>query len=367
MKFSCYKDDLADALKAVMPAVAVKAQTPVLAGVYIKAENSMFELQANNYTQGVIAKIPCSTEESGEVVVGFKKFQEFVSKIATKTLTCSAENNSLTVDAGGATVNLLTMDAADFPKVKAVDGTSSKIKSRDLYNLIRQTVFAADYSKTARSIFAGALFEFKDNTLTVVASNTHRLATVNATLQIDAEPFAFVVPAASLNAVLSRIDTKDADNFVTVTFAGRYVAFTYDNVFMTARLLEGQYPPYERIFPTGSTTRVTINAAAFQKAIDIVGVVAKESQYGTIMLCFADGHCNLQAKSQDIGSAEQTVECTIDGADIDIAFNYAYWADALRVIDAHEINIAFNDKYSPALVTIPGNDDFRYVITPVRT
>lgn len=367
MKFTCYKEDLADALKAVAPAVAVKSQTPVLSGVYIKAENSMLELQANNYTQGAIAKIPCSTEESGEVVVGFKKIQEFAAKIAAKALTCSVENNLLTINAGGANVYLLTMDATDFPKVKAVDGTSFKIKLRELYNLIRQTVFAAGTSKSDRPIFTGVLFEFKDNILTAVATNTHRLAATNAPLELDAEPFSFIVPATSLAAVLNRIDTKDADNFVTVTFAGKYVAFTCDNIFMTARLLEGQYPPYENIFPTNSTTRVQINAAEFQKALDIVGVVAKETEYGTIMFHFAGDCCILRATSQDIGTAEQAVECTIDGNELDIAFNYTYWTDALRVIGAHTINIALTEKFNPALVTVPGDDNFKYVITSVRT
>ena len=368
MKFSCYKDDLVTALKAVMPAVAVKPSTPVLSGIYIKAEDNVLEVQGNNYTNGIVTKIPCSTEENGEVVVGGKKFQEFVAKMPQRTLTCYTKNNSLSVEAGGATVELLTMPVTEFPKIQALDDAESfRIREADLYRLIRNTVFAVAKDPGARPIFTGVNFDFKDNTLTTAATNTHRIAIAKTRLELEHEPFAFVVPAATLTTLISRIDTKDTDNFVAVNFTNRKVAFTVSNVFMIARLLEGQFPPYDRIIPTDSTTNAIINVAEFKQAIDVVAVAAKETEYGTIKLNLHGDMIELFANSTDIGSAEQNINAKIEGAELGIAFNYNYLTDVLRIVDTQNVNIAFNDQYSPALVTMPGDEDFQYVVTPVRT
>ena len=123
MKFSCYKNDLTEALQFVIKAVAVKPMTPILAGIYLKAEGSMLELQANNFSTGIITRIPVNTEVSGETVVSGKRFQEFVRNMPDDTITFSDEdsNNTLSIESGGANVQLLTMAAGDFPKVKTPD------------------------------------------------------------------------------------------------------------------------------------------------------------------------------------------------------------------------------------------------------
>lgn len=368
MKFSCYKDDLADVLKAVMPAVAVKPQTPILSCVYLKAEGTMLEVQGNNFTNGAIAKIPCSTDEPGEVVVGGKKFQEFIVNMPNRTVSCSVENNSLVAEAGGATATLLTMNVADFPKVKMLDkGNEFKIHAGTLSDLFRKTIFAVDKSKGARPIFTGVNFDFKDDFLTLTATNTHRLAIAKASLNISNEPFAFVVPATLLVTVISRLNPKQPDDFVTVNFTNRYMGFTCNNIFMTARLLEGVFPPTDKIIPTDSTTRVEVKVPELKEALNIVALVAKETEYNTIKLAIHGNMIELFANSPDIGDAAQTIEAVVSGADLNIAFNYSYLTDVLRAVDAPEINIAFNDPFSPALVTVPGDGDYVYVVTPVRT
>lgn len=367
MKFSCYKEDLADALKVVMPAVAVKPQMPVLSGVYLKADNNVLEIHANNITNGTIVRIPINTEEPGEIVVAGKKFQECAANMPDRTVSCYTENNSFAVQSGSATVRLLTMTTQDFPKVKSPDAENSfKIRTNVLQNLIRRTSFAASREEGIRPIFSGCNFEIRKNLINVVATNTHRLAFAKTSIEYDSDPFAFIVPASTLNALLNRLDPKDADNFVTVCSTNRAVAFQFDNVFTTARLIEGIFPSTDKIIPTNSTTSVQVNAADLKKAIDIVALMAKETEYNTIKLSIHNNMIEIFANSNEIGSAEQIIEATVEGEELGIAFNYNYLTDVLKVVDAPDINIAFNGQFSPALVTVPGDDNFKYVVTPVR-
>ena len=366
MKFSCYKDDLNEALQFVIRAVAVKPMTPILAGIYLKAEGSMLELQANNFSTGIITRIPVNTEVAGEVVVSGKRFQEFVRNMPDDTITFSDEGNALMIESGGASVELLTMAAFDFPKVKTPETDSSfKIRTTVLRDLIRKTVFAVGKDET-RPVFMGCCFEIKGEEISLVATNTHRLALAKEHLPAAYSDCSFVVPGDTLRGLMLRIDPKDVENYITVSYSTRYLTFTFDNVFMTARLIEGTFPPYDRVIPPSSTTFVTVNTDEFKKAVEFVALMSKETEYNTVKLNFSNGGIEISSNSPEVGGAVKSVEAKIDGDELEISFNADYISDVLRVLDAKQINIALNDRYSPAKFTEPENDNYVYIATPVR-
>lgn len=366
MKFSCYKSDLTEAMQFAIRAVAVKPMTPILAGIYLKADGSMLEIQANNFSTGLITRIPVNTEVPGEVVVSGKRFQEFVRNMPDDTITFSDANNMLMIESGGASVELLTMTASDFPKVKTPDTDRSfKIRTTVLRNLIKRTAFAVA-KDDARPIFTGCCFEIKGDTISLVATNTHRLALAKEQLPDSYEDCTFVVPADALRGIMLRIDPNDVENYVTINYSTRYLTFTFDNVFVNTRLIEGAFPPYEKVIPTSSTTHVKVDTAEFRRAIDFVALMSRETEYNTVKFTFADGGIEISSNSPEIGGAGQNIEAEIDGEGLEISFNVAYISDVLKVIDAKQINIELNDKFSPAAFTEPGNDNYTYIATPVR-
>ena len=369
MKFSCYKSDLTEALQFVIRAVAVKPMTPILAGIYLKAEGSMLELQANNFSTGIITRIPVNTEVKGETVVSGKRFQEFIRNMPDDTITISDEDsgNTLAIESGGAAVELLTMAAGDFPKVKTPETDNSfKIRTTALRDLIRKTVFAVA-KDDSRPIFTGCCFEIKGNKISLVATNTHRLALAAEQLNNAYNDCSFVVPAETLRGLMLRIDPKDVENYVTINYSTRYLTFTFDNVFVTSRLIEGTFPPYDRVIPASSATQVTVDSVEFKNAVEFVSLMSKETEYNTVKFVFANGGIEISSTSPEIGGAVKNVEAQIDGDELEISFNVNYIVDVMRIVDAKEINIALNDRYSPAKFTEPDNPDYVYIATPVRT
>ena len=368
MKFSCYKNDLIEALQFVIRAVAVKPMTPVLAGIYLRAEGSMLELQANNFSIGVITRIPVNTEVAGETVVPGKKFQDFVRNLPDDTITFSDEesNNSLRIESGGASVELLTMAANEFPKVKTPETDNSfKIRTTVLRNLIRKTIFAVAKDDT-RPIFTGGCFEVRGDTISLVATNTHRLALAKDKVIESSGDCNFVVPAETLRGVMLRIDPADVENYITIKYSARNLTFTFDNVFVAARLIEGQFPSYEKVIPASSQTHVNLDTSDFKNAVEFVALMSRETEYNTVKFSFSNGAVEISSNSPEFGGAGQAIEAQIDGEDVDISFNVDYIADALKVIESHEVIIALNDRYSPAAFTEPGNDNYIYIATPVR-
>ena len=367
MKFSCYKSDLTEAMQFAIRAVAVKPMTPILAGIYLRADGSMLEIQANNFSTGLITRIPVNTEVPGEVVVSGKRFQEFVRNMPDDTITFHDVDNMLAIESGGASVELLTMTASDFPKVKTPDTDHSfKIRTTTLRNLIKRTAFAVA-KDDARPIFTGCCFEVKGDTISLVATNTHRLALAKAQLPDSYEDCTFVVPADALRGIMLRIDPNDVENYVTIGYSTRYLTFTFDNVFVNTRLIEGVFPPYERVIPTSSITYVKAETAEFRRAVDFVALMSRETEYNTVKFTFGNGNIEISSNSPEIGGAGQNIEAEIDGDDLEISFNVAYIADVLKVVESKQINIALNDKFSPAAFTEPDNDNYTYIATPVRT
>ena len=364
MKFICYRKDLSEVLKTVIKAAAVKPMTPILSGIYIKAEGCQLELQANDYTVGIIARIPVKTEVAGEVVVSAKRLADFVAKFQGDMISADDSNGSLQIRSGNSNVELLTMDANDFPKVKSPDSVTNRIKMQEsvLKDLLRKTTFAASVADD-RPIFTGVMFDIKDDILSLVATNTHRISLAKTKVSIFDWTAPAVVPAKALNIVANTLN--DDATPVEMKTDSRHAAFDFSNYTITVRLLEGGFPPFDKVLLKGSTTQAVLNAKDFKRALELVNVMAKEDQYNTVKLNIASGGINISSTSPDIGNAYSSVDAEITGDDLSIAFNAAYVSDFLKLTDG-QINIRFNDRYSPAEFTAVDDDDFIYIVTPVR-
>ena len=369
MKFSCYKGDLNEALRFVMKAVAVKPITPTLAGIYLKADGSTLELQANKLSSGIVTTLPCSTEVPGEIVVIGKQLYDYARVLHDNLITFQDENsdNILAIESGGARIELLKMPASDFAKVKTDDLENLfLIQSVVLRELIRKTVFAVAKEEDARPIFTGCYFEIKDNQLSLVATNAHRLAFAKTELSDKYKDGAFVVPAESLRGLIDRIDPGKTDSSMRVTYSDRNMMVNFENVIMTTRLIDGAFPPYDKVIPTSSTTRVKVDTSELKRAVELVSLAAKQNEYNTAKFIFSQTGIEISSNASEGGGAGQNIVAEVEGDDLEISFNVNYIADVLRVIDSPYLNIALNDRYSPAAFTELNDDKYLYIVTPVR-
>lgn len=369
MKFTCSKKDLVDALNAVSRAVAVKPQIPVTAGIYMKAEGSSLELQANNFSLGIVSKIPVSTEEPGEIVAVGKFFLEIVRKLSGDTVTISFHSgeNVVNIQSEASAFTLLVMNADDFPKVRAQDVLNSfKIKTSTFKNLIRKTAFSTGNDET-RPIFTGCCLEINGNSVTMAATNTHRLAIMKENISEDLGEMKFIIPSTTLKELARIADESTPDSFVNVDCSNKNIAFTFDNVFMTSRLIEGQFPPYEKVVPASSDIFATMKVSEISAAVERVGIISKETEHNTIRFIFSQEGIEISATSPEAGKAVEHVNAQIEGGDLDISFNTDYISEVLKVLDADECKFAMTKPLAPVDVREIGNDNFIYVVTPVRT
>lgn len=368
MKITCAKNELTNALSTVAKAIASKPQTPILAGIFLRAEGDTLELHATNNEIGMLCKIPVEIEEPGEMVVSGRYFLDVIRKLPGDSLTLVYNRNEkiINITSNQANFTLLSMNAAEFPTVKPIESNVHfTIKDNVLRSLIKKTVFACSKDES-RPVFTGCYLEVADNKVTMAATNMHRLAVKYEQFADSIGNIKIIIPANILQELLHNM-TSDIPTDVQVNCNFNQISFAFDNVYMTSRLIEGAYPDYKNVIPSSHETLVTLDSAEFNSAVDRVSLISKAGDYNVIRMDFGNGQLHITSNNPDIGNAEETIPASIEGPDISIAFNAQYIMDVMKIIDSKNCELRLIQPLASMTVREEKDDAFIYVVTPVRT
>lgn len=368
MKFKCQKNELVQAIQIVSKAVASKPQTPILSGIHLHAEEQILELQATDYEIGIICKIPAEIEIPGDIVLSGRYMQEVIRSLPGEEVdfTFEREEKIVKIHSNTANFTLLSLPANEFPKIPPIEGNISfPILNNQLSDLIKKTVFACSNDE-ARPIFTGCYMDVADSAVTMAATNTHRLSVKKELVKPFEGAIHVIIPSKILNE-LQKIIVSDIPEDVQITCSYNQISFEFRNVYITSRLIEGQFPDYYRVIPTDFSTRVTLDTAAFLSAVDRVSLISRAGEYNIICLEFGGGQVHISSNNPEIGNADETVQAVVDGPDIRIAFNAKYVTDVLKNMDSRQFYFSLGQSLSPAAMRQEDDENFTYIVTPVRT
>jgi DNA polymerase-3 subunit beta len=175
-----------------------------------------------------------------------------------------------------------------------------------------------------------------------------------------------IIPAKILNELARLLVSEETQN-VTLSWHKNQVGIAFDNVYINSRLIEGQFPDYKKVIPPSYTTHVKINTDQFLDAVERVSLLARDGEYNVIRFDLNKDQVNITSNNPDIGKAYESVSAEIEGNDLEIAFNAKYISDILKNIDSEEIVFALNTSLSPASIKPANDENYTYIITPVRT
>ena len=368
MKLSCTKEQLQHAVQTVQKAIATKTPLPILTGIYLEAKDNKLQLQATDYEVGISCTIDAAIEEPGAVVMSGRYFQEMVRRLPGEIveIASSQEDRTIKITSNKAQFNLLSLPPEEFPVLKPVSGENVlQVKDNILRDLIKKTVFACA-SDEARPIFTGALLEVEESEIRMVATNTHRLALKRAQLGDSKNNVRMIIPGKILNE-LARLLVNEDPQDVTLSWQKNQVGISFDNVFINSRLIEGQFPDYKKVIPPTYGTTIKLNTHQFLDAVERVSLLAREGEYNVVKFNFQKDNVIITSNNPDIGKAYETVQAEKNGNDVEIAFNAKYVSDILKNMDSEELLLSLNTSLSPAHLQPWGDDNYTYIITPVRT
>ncbi|MBD3292900.1 MAG: DNA polymerase III subunit beta [Armatimonadia bacterium] len=367
LNLSCPQEQLYESVQIVSHGVSGRSTQPVQNNIYLESTTDGLRLVATDLEFiSLEAEIDAGVGDQGAVTVPARLLTEVIGSLSDEEISLEAdEQHTLRVNSARSSFRIRGMSAADFEMLPAMDEPAQfEIPQRDMHAILSQTVFATSRDET-RPILTGALFDITPGGMKVVATDTYRLALreMTADIPID-EGRSAIISERALNEVL-RVLEPESDETISMALSDSQVTFAVGNVTIGSRLIEGQFPNYEKVLPDECDRKVTVNKAEFTNTLRRMLIVAREDA-NRVVLRGADGMLTITADSQDVGHAEEQMPATLEGEEPEIAFNARYLLDALQAIGEDEVVMELSQPLSPGTLKPEGSDDYTYVIMPMQ-
>ncbi len=374
MKVSVLQENLAHGLNIVSRAVSPRSTLPVLANVLVATDEGRLRLSATNLELGITCWIGAKIEEEGSTTIPARTFTDLVSTLPSDRVEMSlnVRTQSINVVCGSSNTDIKCIDAQEFPPIPVPDlGQGIQINVADLKEMIQQVVFAASTDE-ARPILTGVLVTLQGNKIGLEAADGFRLSVRKAELSTSVpRPIKAVIPARAL-AELARI-AGDGDQVLTMVIPpGRgQVIFRMKDIELASQLIEGSFPDLEQVIPRSYQTRTVLSTGAFLKACKQAEIFAREgSHIARINITpggdMQPGTVEISGHSEETGSNQTTVDASIEGPPILIAFNVRFMREVLDVIKSPNVALETTADTSPGVIRPVGEENFLHVIMPMH-
>ena len=362
------KANLQKAINVLQKVSQNKTSSNLPGAIYMTTKNGQVELQGNDFELGIRLTIDGDIKEPGTLVVGSRYFQELIRKLPGDTIELykPEDGNSLTITSGSSEFNLVTLHPDDFSLVEQIhDQDHVNIDSFAMKELIDLTNYAAATDED-RPVFTGALLEIKENEVTMVATDTHRMAVKKITIDEPATtPMRAIIPTKTL-AEVSRLLPTDNPAMINIIWNRTQIVFNFESIYIISRLIEGTYPEYEKVIPSQFDSSAVIDRREFAGAVDRVSLLAKDISYNVIRYDWAESNVTLSTQNSEIGMAKEDIAVEFKGTPFTISLNGRYISDILRHSTGDNIHL-FLKQNGPVVIRQDNNPNYTYVVTPVRT
>lgn len=362
MKVVCQREELSQKLAVVARAVSTRASVQILSGVLLRAEAGRLHLAATDMELSLRSSLEAQVDGDGAVVVPGRLLVDLVRLLPDSEVTIEhqAEESVLRVTCGPSSSSLHTYAAEDFPRLPDLDALGTFTVDREsLLDTVSRVARSASRDES-RPVLTGILVRFETGKLVMAATDSYRLAVKETELQGDAPELEAIIPARALGE-LARI-AQNGDS-IELGVHENQVVFAADDVWLTTRRIDGQFPNYKQLLPESFEHEVTLPRGEILDVVRRVGVMVQRTS--PIQLRFAEGELTVFARTQDVGEAKESLPVQFSGEPLDIGFNAEFLREGIESIGADDIRLRLISPLRPAVLD-GGEDDPTYLIMPIR-
>jgi len=375
MKFTINKNVLNNAIQHVSKAVASRTTIPILSGILVVADATAVTLTASDQTITIQSRIPLESETAvvgtverpGRIVLTAKFFVEMIKKMPKDEIEIEIEEGFKTnLKSGRTKLQLTGLDPDEFPTLPLIESDESfSIAASKLRDAIDKTKFAVTTNE-GTPVLMGVLLNLSDSEIRLVATDRHRMATLNE--QVDTDTiFSNVLIGGKELGELYKVLPND-NSLVTISVVDNQASFQAENLSFFVRMVDGTYPDTSKIIPTSFKTEVTLNRKALEDSIDRAYLISKEEKTNIIRLMSNEsGGITVSSTAENSAFEDELDVSKMEGEASKVAFNSKYALDALKAIDTDEVFIGFNGNMSPIIIKPVGGSDALHLVLPYRT
>jgi DNA polymerase-3 subunit beta len=364
MKLTAAREDLLTPLQSVIGVVERRQTMPVLANVLLSARDNRLSITGTDLEVELVATTTVSLQQGGDITVPGRKLLDIFRALPEKAnVALSTEGERMTVKAGRSRFTLATLPSAEFPLVEEINAQQTlTIAQGEFRRLIDKTHFSMA-QQDVRYYLNGLLLETEGSALRAVATDGHRLALCEMALEGKAKTNQQVIVPRKGVLELQRI--LGGNKTIDLAIGTNHVRAQIDTIRFTSKLIDGRFPEYGRVIPANPARRVSADRELLRQSLQRTAILSNE-KYRGIRLTARPDLLVIQAHNPEQEEAEDQVEVSYQGEEVEIGFNVNYLLDALGAIEGDKVEIGLTDSNSSCLIHAPDTTHTRYVVMPMR-
>ena len=370
MKITIERSELIKSLGHVQGVVERSNTIPILSNVKIEATDGCLTLNATDLDLDMVNSVEANVAIIGATTIPAHTLYDIVRKLpeGSQVELCTVDDGQMQLSAGRSKFTLSCLPTDEFPVLSGGElPYSFNITAAELRSLIDRTKFAISTEETRyylNGIYLHKAERDGVNVLRAVATDGHRLASVETALPAGAENINGVIVPRKTVAELRKLIDESGDE-VVISMSESKIRFSFDNAVLTSKLIDGTFPDYQRVIPSGNDKNMDVNCKLFSAAVDRVSAISSEKSRA-IKLILSKGLLSLSASSPEHGSAVEEIEVNYEGDTVEIGFNSAYLLDITRQIEGDTAQVSLADGNSPTILREMDDASALYVIMPMR-
>jgi len=364
MKFQALQENLLKAVVLAQRFTSTKAQLPILGNIYLNAQGNSLDVRATNLEMGINVTLGVKVEENGSITIPGKLFFDIIQNLNKGTITISSEGEKITVEADNFNSVIAGTQSSDFPEIsKGVKGKVVELEKDLILDSLSKVIYAISQDET-RPVLTGVLYVFDDKKSFLVSTDGFRLSRKELGVLKNSITGTYIIPKSTV-AELSNMFFENGKLDFAYDSENNQVIFKTENITLSSRVIQGEFPDYNKIIPKSSEVNIKLDKEDFLKAIKLASVFAKDSA-NVIKLNIKKGSVEVLGESQFTGNQKTTVEANVTGKGFEVAFNFRFILDFLQSVKGENVEIKLNDPNLPVLFLDPEVKDYTHIIMPIR-
>ncbi len=364
MKLSATRAQVLNPLQSVIGVVERRQTMPILANVLLSARNNRLSITGTDLEVELVASSEASVQQAGDITVPGRKLLDIFRALPDgANITMATEGERVIVRAGRSRFTLSSLPAAEYPVIEEINAQQSLVLPQaEFRRLIEKTHFSMA-QQDVRYYLNGLLIETDGKSLRAVATDGHRLAICECALdQAARTPQQVIVPR---KGVLELQRLLGSEGSIDLAIGSNHIRAQIGDVRFTSKLIDGRFPEYGRVIPASPARVVEGDRETLRQALQRTAILSNE-KYRGVRLTLKPGLLTIQAHNPEQEEAEDQVEVSYQGEEVEIGFNVTYLLDALAAIDGEKVQIGLGDSNSSCLIRTDGQAMARYVVMPMR-
>jgi len=365
MKITFLSDNLKDKISFLNHAVSNRGQLPILSNFLLVARSGKLTVSSTDLEIGISVSFSVKVEKEGKTTVPAKNFSELLTNLPNEKITLSLEGESLKVEGSKVKASFQTMQPDDFPRFAEEKGEEKiNIKKKEILDFLQRVVFAAAID-SSRPALSGIYLEKDRDGVLMVATDSFRLSLQkNVFGKSDGLKKPIVIPSRILKELMS-IKEDDDNISLFISDKNNQILFTEGDTVLVGRVIDAEYPAYQKIIPQDFNTKVEVSREELLQAIKICSIFARETA-NIIKFSIEKNKLVVSANAPSVGEDSVEVEAKVAGEENQIAFNAKYLLDILSSLESEGIVFEMSGPLNPGVLKIKGDNSFLHLIMPIR-